>query len=341
MKLAIQKGNQGFHERWRAYCNTNNIRYKDVDCYADDIIEQLKDCDALMWHFWQTSGKDIIKAKRLLFALEHSRFVVFPNFRTAWHFDDKIAQKYLLEALGLPLVKSYNFIDKSEALDWANHTMFPKVFKLKGGAGSANVKLINSKSAAKLLIKKAFGNGFKQYDKVTAVKERYRKFKEGNDTLVGVLKSIYRVFNEPTYSKILGRIRGEVYFQDFVPDNDSDLRVIVIDGKAFAIKRLVRENDFRASGSGHILYDKKNFDENLIQLSFEYSKRLNMQSCAFDYVMLDDVPKIVEISYGFAIEGYNDCVGYWDDSLTFHEVRFDATHWMVDSVVKEIKSRQE
>jgi glutathione synthase/RimK-type ligase-like ATP-grasp enzyme len=338
MKIAIHKTEDGFHHRWRLYCTSKKIPFKNVDCYADDIIEQLKDCDALMWHFWQTSSKDFIKAKRLLFALEHSGFTVFPDFKTSWHFDDKVAQKYLLESIGLPLVKSYHFINKKQALHWANHTSYPKVFKLKGGAGSANVKLAQNKSDTIKLINKAFGDGFKQYDKISALKERYRNYKQGKDNFLGVLKSVYRVFNEPVYSKVLGIIKNEVYFQDFIPDNDSDLRVIIIDNKAFAIKRLVRENDFRASGSGYILYNKKYFNESLIEKSFDYARKLNMQSCAFDFVILNGEPLIVEISYGYAIEVYNDCVGYWNSDLKFFEGTFDSTNWMIDSVVNKIKS---
>lgn len=337
--IAIHYSNVGFHKRWREYCKTQNIEFKDVDCYADDIISQLKDCDALMWHYWQTSSKDFLKAKRILFALEHAGFIVFPNFNTAWHFDDKIAQKYLLEVLNLPLVKSYHFIEKREAMNWINTATFPKVFKLKGGAGSSNVRLVRSKSRAIKLTKKAFGSGFKIYDGFAFLKERYRMYREGNDTLIGVLKSFYRLFRSPIYSNVMGVIKNEIYFQDFVPNNDFDIRVIVIDEKAFAIKRLVRENDFRASGSGNILYAKENFETSLIKSSFDYARRLNAQSLAFDYVMLGAMPKIVEISYGYAIDGYDDCVGYWDKDLIFYEGKFDSTNWMIDTVINQINSR--
>ena len=340
MKIAIHHSEIGFHRRWRSYCISQNIDYKDVDCYADDIVLQLKDCDALMWHYWQTSLKDSLKAKNLLFALEHSGLIVFPNFNTAWHFDDKIAQKYLLEALDLPLVKSYHFIDKRQALDWTNTVTFPKVFKLKGGAGSANVQLVKNKWRSRILINKAFKSGFKQYDSLAALKERYRRYKDGKDTLIDVLKSFYRLFREPDYAKT-GVQRNEVYFQDFIPDNDYDIRVIVIDSKAFAIKRLVRENDFRASGSGNIMYGKENFESSLIQSSFDYAKILGIQSCGFDFVMLDGKHKIVEISYGYAIEGYENCVGYWDENLIFHEGKFDSSSWMIDSIVKEINNKVE
>src|SRR5690554_5150580 len=137
MKLAIHKSTSGFHPRWIEYCQINNIKHKIVNCYSNNIIEQLEDCDALFWHFSQSNAKDIVVAKQILFALEHTGFKVFPNFNTAWHFDDKVAQKYLLESIKAPMVKSYAFYDKKEALNWANQTDFPKVFKLRGGAGSA------------------------------------------------------------------------------------------------------------------------------------------------------------------------------------------------------------
>ena len=77
----------------------------------------------------------------------------------------------------------------------------------------------------------------------------------------------------------------------------------------------------------------------MIKSSFDYANRLNVQSCGFDYVMLDGTPKIVEISYCYSIEGYDDCVGYWDKNLIFHEGKFDSTNWMIDSVMKQIDNK--
>ena len=224
-------------------------------------------------------------------------------------------------------------------MNWINKTTFPKVFKLKGGAGSSNVQLVRNKSQAIKLTKKAFGSGFKIYDGFASLKERFRMYKEGKETIIGVLKSFYRFFKNPIYSDVMGVIKNEIYFQDFAPNNDFDIRVIVVGDKAFAIKRLVRKNDFRASGSGNILYAKENFDISLIKSSFKYADILKTQSCTFDYVVLDGESKIVEISYGYAIEGYDDCVGYWDKNFVFHEGKFDSTDWMIDCIIKQIKSK--
>lgn len=340
MKVAIHQNNLGFTPRWIQYCESKDIPYKLVNCYESDIIDQLKDCDALMWHHWQVNSKDILKAKRLLFALEQAGMPIFPNFKTGWHFDDKIAQKYLLEALGLPLVPTYHFLDKKDALEWAKYTEFPKVFKLTRGAGSANVKLVYNKDQAISIINQAFAKGFSVFDRFGSLKERWRKFREGKESLLGVIKSGYRIFDVPKYAKLLPKERFEVYFQDFIPNNEYDIRVIVIDGKAFAIKRLVRNNDFRASGSGNIVYEKHHFDEYLIQKSFEFADILAMQVVAFDYVFnAEKEPLIVEVSYGYAIEGYEQCFGYWDKNLTIHEGKFDSCGWMVELVLKTTNAK--
>src|SRR5690554_3906527 len=165
MKIAIHHRPGSFSDRWIAYCEIQNISFKIVNCYESNIIEQLTDCDALLWHHHHGNYKDVLAAKPILFSLESAGINVFPDFRTVWHFDDKVAQKYLLEAINAPLVPSYVFYDKQEALQWANTTSYPKVFKLKGGAGSANVKLVKTYKEAKRLINKAFGKGFAQYDR--------------------------------------------------------------------------------------------------------------------------------------------------------------------------------
>ncbi len=333
--IAIHPSNGSFSDRWIEYCTNNNIKYKIVNCYESDIIKQLGDCDVLMWHFHQNSPKDILFAKQLIYAVEATGKKVFPNKNTAWHFDDKLGQKYLLEALNVPFVPTYVFYDKKTALNWALATNYPKVFKLRRGAGSANVKLIKSKKEAIKVIKSAFGKGFKNYDKWGSVKERYRKWRLGKTSTLDLMKGLARLFIQPPFSATLGREKGYVYFQDFIPGNDHDIRVIVIGNKAFAIKRMVRKNDFRASGSGHIKYEKELFDPEVISLSFQIHKKLQSQCTAMDFVFDQSQPRVVEISYGFSPEGYDPCPGYWDENLNWHDGPFDPYGWMIEEVLKK------
>ena len=341
MKIAIHFINSAtgiFTDAWIDHCQKLKIPYKLVNCHKSDIMQQLSDCDALMFHFHQASPKHFLFAKQLLYSVQASGKKVFPDFNTCWHFDDKVGQKYLLEAINAPLIPTYVFYDKKEALDWAKNSVFPKVLKLRRGAGSGNVRLVHSRAYAERLIKKAFTQGFSPYNSWSNLKERIRKYKNGKTTLYNVIKGFIRLFHTTKYAKFMGRERGYIYFQDFIPDNNHDIRIIVIGDKAFGIKRMVRENDFRASGSGMIKYEKENFDINTIQLSFKIALKLNSQCVAFDYVYKNGTPLISEISFGFIKEVYYPCVGYWDRNLNWHEGTFDAQVWMVDDLIRSIQS---
>ncbi len=335
MKIAIHHRKDGFSGHWIEYCEKNSIPYKLVDCYSTSIIDDVADCDIVMWHFHQTNCKDILFAKQLIYSLQTAGKKVFPDFHTGWHFDDKVGQTYLLEAIGAPVVPSYLFYDKNKAIEWAESAEFPKVFKLRRGAGSSQVRMVKDRAAARKYIKKAFGKGFSQYDSGSNLKERWRLYSLGKNTLWNVFKGVVRLGYTTEFDRVAGKERGYVYFQDFIPENDSDTRVIVIDNKGFAIRRLVRKDDFRASGSGEVEYSKELFDENTIRLSFELSEKLNSQCLALDYVYRNGKPMIVEISFGFTTHVYEPCEGYWDRQMNWHEGRFNPQHWMLESLLEK------
>jgi len=331
--LAIHNSFTGFTARWIDYCKVNSIPYKIVNCYKNDIISQLTDCSALLWQFYQGSYRDFIMARSVMNSVEHIGIKTFPDFNTAWHFDDKVAQKYLLEAIGAPFVPTWVFFDRDEAISWINTVSFPKVLKLRGGAGSQNVVLVETRQKAKKFIQKAFGKGFSSYDPARSFKERMRRYRLGKSDLRDLLEGLVRFFILPEYARVRGRERGYIYFQEYIAGNDSDIRVVVIDNKAFAIKRMVRKNDFRASGSGNILYDKSLINDEIIRLSFNLARKLRSQCVAFDYVNDDGRPMVVEISYGFSPEGYDRCPGYWDGQLIWHEGPFNPYGWIVESIL--------
>lgn len=339
MKIAIHALEDSFSDIWISYCKEHSIPFKLVNCYRTDIIQQVQDCDALMWHHQGTSFKDVLAAKNILFSLEHTGLKVFPSFHNNWHFDDKVAQMYLLQSIKAPLVPSYVFYDKESALNWIGKIEFPLVFKLKKGDASKNVRLLKSRAEAKRVIKRAFGKGFSPFNRIGHLKERYRKYKVGDDSLLGVLKGIRRVFYPPLYARMLGREKGYVYFQEFMPNNLFDIRLVVIEDKAYGMKRVVREGDFRASGSGRFIYDK--LDVNVVKIAFEVAQKLKMQTVAFDFIYNRlGQPLIVEMSYGFGTTGSNKCTGYWSSDLKWQEVIIQPEVWMMENLIKSLKKRR-
>ncbi len=333
MKIAIHNRKGSFSDRWVSFCREHGIDYLLVDSYRSDIVSVVKDCDAFMWHHHHGDSRDILFSKQLLYSLEEAGIRCFPNFLTTWFFDDKIGQKYLLESVEAPMVPTHIFYSKKDALDWSENASFPVVFKLRGGAGAYNVKLIQTKRKARMLIRKAFSSGFSSNSRKVAFLESYRRFKEKQQSFFSFIKNAYVIFfhNGLKYKK---KEFGYVLFQDFIPGNESDIRVCVIGDKAFAIKRLVRKGDFRASGSGHIVYDKSQIDERCVKIAFEVNEKLKAQSIAFDFVFSENFPLIIEMSYAFTARPYDKCEGYWDKSMNWHAgSNFDFCGWMVDNLL--------
>lgn len=335
--LAIHASPHGFHPHWIAYCETEGIPYKRVNCHASDIMAQLQGCMALMWHYGQSSPRDILIARQILNALEHAGVTVFPDSRTAWHFDDKVAQKYLFEALDLPLVPAHVFVDRDEAMAWVDRAEFPKVFKLRRGAGSHGVKLAHDRAEARSLVRRAFGRGFPLYNRWGSLQERIYKYRLGKYPATELVKGLARLVMPPRFSRVLGPERGYVYFQDYLPGNDYDTRVIIIGDRAFGIRRLVRPGDFRASGSGRIQYAREAIDERCVALAFRAAAKLGGSCVALDFVYDQErQPWILEVSYGFIKEVYDPCTGYWDRELNWYPGTFNPQGWMVEQVMKSL-----
>jgi len=281
----------------------------------------------------------VLFAKPLLFSLEQAGITVFPNFKTGWHFDDKVGQKYLLEAIGAPLIPSYVFYTKKEALSWIKKTTFPKVFKLRGGAGAANVKLIHNKRQAVKHVNKAFTSGFPQYNKVANLKDRISSVKDKKESYTNILKGLARFIIPTDFARMRAPEKGYVYFQEFIPKLKFDYRTKVVNGKCWGYKRPVRKNDFRASGSGSEYYEygKEVIPMDVIKLSQSIAKKLNMQSVAFDFVITDNNEILLIEASCFFGDNKLEYVGYWDEKLKWHEGRFNPQGWMVESLLKEMK----
>src|SRR5690606_8461623 len=114
-----------------------------------------------------------------------------------------------------------------------------------------------------------------------------------------------------------------------------DTRVIVVGEMAFAIRRLNKENDFRASGSGKIDYDVSKIDVNLIKKAFEINEKLKAQAVAYDFIYKNRESRLIEICFGFSVNAYDACEGYWDKNINFYKEKFNPQEMMVKLFLEE------
>lgn len=341
MRFAFHENKAGWSDRWIQYCQGHGIQHKIVNCYDNDIIDQLKDFDAFIWHWSSNDYRNIHFTRQLIYSLDHIGLKTFPDPRTCWHYDDKIGQKYLLEAIGAPLIPTHVFYDQNEALAWTHQTSFPKVFKLSVGAGAANVKLVRSAGQARRLINKAFSSGFGSSSKSATFRQSIWELRRDRDAKAW--KHLFKSMGGAVINKrrldLLPRQKGYVYFQDFIPGNAYDDRIIIIGNRALSGRRFVRTNDFRASGSGLISYDNKLSNLATIKLAFSITKALKAQSVAYDFLYdQEGNPLLIEISYAFPVHGWDECPGYWDEDLIWHEEPTIPQNYILEDLIAAIKA---
>ncbi len=338
MKIAIADRKGSFSDYWIKYCEEHSIPYKVVNPYDTDIVEQVSDCDAFMWHHHHASFRDALFAKQLLFSLEQAGKIVFPNFRTGWHFDDKLGQKYLFEALGVRAAKSWVFYDKKSAYKWIETTDFPKVFKLRGGAGSANVMLAHNAREAKSFVKRAFGRGFAQFRGCDYVRDRYKAYKAKKITLKALIRSCGRLIIPTKYARMHAPEKGYAYFQEFIPNDGFDYRLEIANNKAIAMVRMCREGDFRASGGHDDRYDSSLIPQDVVEFAFECYDKLEMQAVALDIVREKESEELylIEVSYCYGLDADEFEHGYWTRDGEHHREPFNGVYWMIEEVIKAV-----
>ena len=115
-----------------------------------------------------------------------------------------------------------------------------------------------------------------------------------------------------------------------------DKGVAVVGGKAWSFKRRVRDNDFRASGSGMIDYNTSDIPLSLIEDSFKYTQEIGAQSIAYDYVKnFRGEYLLVEISYGFSGEAIFNCDGYWNKELIWNAGKLWPEYEILKNFINE------
>jgi len=330
--VAVHDRAGSFSDRWIARLSDRDIPFRVVNGYDTGIVDQLRDCRVFLWHFHHGSIRDLRYARHVLAAAEAMGLRVFPNFATAWHYNDKVAQKYLLESVSASLVPTWVFHDKDEAFRWALTATWPKVFKLRRGAGSTNVRLVKSRSEADSLISRMFDIGMKA---TTSPRKALNSQRRQLDTWSKRVDGVRRLPNSLRRRARFPRERDYALFQEFVPDNPTDTRVTVIGDRAFCFRRAARKNDFRASGSGELIYPRPGeADREAICVAFGISRRLGFQSMAYD--ILTDVPSgrrlVCEISYAYSAEAVHGSGGYYDSNLDWHE----GSGWPQDAILEDL-----
>ena len=333
--LGIHRTPGSYSDRWIEYCVLNSIPYKIIDCLAPDIITQCADVQAVLWHWSLESSIEKKFARSIIASLVTMGIVVFPSVATCWHYDDKVAQKYLLEAIEAPVIPTSIFYSIADAKQWAKKAEYPLVFKLRAGASSSNVHLIPNQAAAIKHIMRSFSKGWSVIPNIFNDLGTRIKITKTNREFTRALWRFPRVLYERISHRMHEREIGYIYFQDFLPNNSFDTRVTVIGNRAFSSRRFNRPRDFRASGSGMSDWNPDKINLKCIEVAYDITQRIGAQSLAFDFLYdARGNPLIGEISYCYPVYAVHNCPGFWDPGLKWHPGHV----WPQDAIIEDIIS---
>lgn len=294
--------------------NGSKIEYAAVSLEDHDWIRKIEGFNAVIWKSDYMGAESSTNFKEKIYFVE--RYLgkrVFPNYSSVWHFESKIAQSYLLSEFNINTPKTVVSFNYNDALEQLQQAQMPLVVKLSHGAGSSNVSLVENRDKFRKQLVKIFCHQLWKIEK-----------QRSDNSLKLFMKSMRQgwFWNKVVMTLLNKEKFRSVYWQEFVPSNDSDLRITVIGDKfAYAFWRRNRPNDFRASGSGNIDYDHE-VPVKVVRYCMEVSKKLHFDSMAYDILFTDKGFVVVEISYTYLDSAPYKSRGYYEltgDDLSFKE----------------------
>ena len=197
----------------------------------------------------------------IIYYLELSGAKVIPDFKYLKANNNKVFMELLLNKIAPKTRSSLRnkvFGCYEEILPMVENLEYPLVFKKAAGAMSKGVGVASNKTE---LI-----SGLKQISQsrnfILDVKDRVRAVKHQGYQLES-------------------KHRNKFILQDFIPNLNGDYKILIFADKYYVLKRGLKANDFRASGSGIKLFEK-NIPHGLLQFARDIFQKFNLPIISLD-----------------------------------------------------------
>ncbi len=267
IKAAILKNEDPYdHEPWIKACDRLKgiVDFKVIDFSAEDWLESIEEFrpDILLT---KPAGKTSLFREQYIerFSIidQYWALPAIPTFKEAQLYENKKYLSYWLKINKVPHPKTWVFYSKKQAINFANHSVYPFVAKINIGASGRGVVIIKSREQAIDYIERAFSVGIR-----ASVGPRLSQGKILSRVFKKILQPQSLLNRLKTYHEVsLDKQLGYVIFQEYIP-HDYEWRIVVIGDSYFAHKKLKKGE--KASGS--LL---KNYDNPPLYL-FDFAKSL-------------------------------------------------------------------
>lgn len=299
---------------WKAGLEARSIPFEFINWNDSGILDAMARADVILHAISHFSDEELKISRQLLIAANLSGKLVFPSLHDLWHFDDKIAQTALLKFTNRRHPETILLLNDKNSDPLGQQLSLPVIHKLRGGSGSYNVTKLSSTVELEKTYRNMFSSGLQSKPKVFfKIWSAIKSVRSFTDFFTKLLRA--RDFHKSySVAKYLPTDRNYLYLQKFVAAAEFDLKIVIVNNKLGYLCRHIRSNDFRASGSNDIFYDRNLVSNDTIQECVAAFRALNMTCAGFDVVIDPNtaLPEILEVSYGFSHRAIFKCGAYFD-----------------------------
>lgn len=237
------------YPRWTKCCRfleNNSFPYKFYDLQAFDWLEKAEKFDICIG-ILSNDQFHLQEMRSKYFTLEYSLGkTCFPSYEHLLLYENKTLEAYLARAAGIQFPPTHIFFKEAEAFQAIKHLRFPLISKIDPGSGSRGVEWVRNQKRALHIIRQSFSRNGRATHLLTLRQKDY------------------------------------VYFQNYIPNDGYDIRVILVGNFMFGYYRKVLRGDFRASGMDQV--EKRALPPEAIKLALSVNKIVKSPLLVVDMV---------------------------------------------------------
>lgn len=251
--------------------------YKVLQMTYNDVLNHLSGKQLDGYHVVYTSSENIEYKeyiKDIIYEVGKSNTLI-PRYEFLMCHEDKVYQEIMKKSYGIKSLDVKIYAAMKDLYKDIDQIEYPIVIKKCTGAGSISVYMAKERDELEKIAKK-----------ITKGRDYYEYY------LKAVYKRIKGKLNEHYFED--EKYFGRLILQQYVPNLECDWKVLVFGDKFYALRRQVRKNDFRASGSGRFAFEVP--DDKILDYAKEIFERMNTPFLSLD-LCIDEKGRVYLIEF--------------------------------------------
>lgn len=206
----------------------------------------------------------------ILLLIKTSGGILIPDFIHFRAHENKYLQELIKTDLDISAPGSILVSTIEEGMRKIKDIRYPVVGKLSSGYGSSSVSLLKNVNEASEYLNKNLTDIVKKRKNIFKYRKKIEEYRDKYP-----LKA------------------GKIVFQEFIEGLENDWKIVIFGNKLFYLKRFIRPNDFRASGSGNFDNSQPPNSE-LMRFAFSVKDKLNTPWVSLDIIQKEDRFYLIE-----------------------------------------------